>query len=118
MPYSLKNWHWITPGNWSKVFGTLGEGQENQRLGELLLKACPAVDLYALGALQPLLSDTWALRSDSAHHSGRDLEDRAQDAEFLWWLVVGDANSPGFLHRFCAALGLLEGTEPADPTDD
>ena len=105
--FSPENWHRIQLSGWARIIETTTERGENAPLRRVLPQAFPEVDLDAVVRLNVDLAIIAQRRGGSAHDSAGSKEQRAQNAEALWDLVVG-INSEGFLGRFCSALGLVE----------
>ena len=77
----------------------------NAPLWSALPRAYPNVDLDAVVNLNFELAKISRLRGSSAHDSTNSDERRANDAQELWDLVMGNVGG-GFLARFYSASGL------------
>ena len=103
--YSRENWNRIQLSGWAKIIETATEKGMNAPLWSVLPCAYPNVDLDAVVNLNFELAKIAQLRGSSAHDSTTSYERRANDAQELWDLVVGNGGE-GFLARFYLALGL------------
>ena len=105
--YSSEKWNRIPLSGWAKIIETTTEPGANTPLRLVLPQAFPDVDLDAVAKLHVDLATIAQLRGGSAHASADSNDQRSQNAEKLWELVVG-GKGQGFLAEFHAALGIID----------
>ena len=105
-------WNKFALGDWAYIFNTAWETGKNAGLRPILSEAFPNSDLEAVLKLSQQLHKIAELRNSSAHPFGASSQEKDQQSEELWSIVVGNGSNNGFLDKFCSALGLLERRQP------